>query len=364
MAQGEERTEKPTAKKLSEARKQGQIARSQDIDSAMSMGALLLFFVALMPQLWLTLSDGFQSLLARSSRGPFDPGVGEHVLSLIVAALAPVLGLAVLTSLISGLAQTRGRLATGKLKLKLSTLSPKKGLSQLSPKKMLWELVRTTLKLALIIGVAAPPVQSVVGSVGVIRSLNEWAEIAIAAATSLLWRTLLLVTAIAAADYAYNWYTTNKQLKMTKQEVRDEGRAQEGDPQIKGRRRSKQRELSRNRVISAVSTADVVIVNPVRFAVALRYIDSDPAPRVVAKGAGAMARKIRTEAYRNGVAVRQDPPLARALFRRCQVGDLVPTALFEAVAVVLAAVYRRKWKRRSGAARSTMSEPPTVGASR
>ena len=134
--------------------------------------------------------------------------------------------------------------------------------------------------------------------------------------------------------------------KEYKQEIKDESKQQEGDPLIRGMRRSKARELSRNRMIASVAEADVVLVNPVRLAVALRYRDGDLAPIVVAKGMGVMARRIRSEAYRHGVAVRQDKPLARAIYRRCQVGQMIPPELYEAVAVVLAAVLRARNRRR------------------
>ncbi len=146
---------------------------------------------------------------------------------------------------------------------------------------------------------------------------------------------------IAAADYGYQRWKTGREMRMSKEEVKQEHRNADGDPLIKGQRRRRALELSRNRMLGAVAGADVVVTNPTHFAVALAYADGDAAPRVVAKGTDRIAAKIRAEAYRNGVLVTENRPLARALYRRCKVGSFVPAALYEAVAIVLALAYRR-----------------------
>ena len=132
---------------------------------------------------------------------------------------------------------------------------------------------------------------------------------------------------------------------MSKQELKEEYKSSEGDPMVRSARRQRAREMSRNRMIFDVATADVVVTNPTRLAIALKYEDDEPAPRVVAKGANRLAAKIRTEARRNGVPVIEDKPLARALFRRIKIGHFIPGNLFEAVAAVLAVAYRRKARR-------------------
>ncbi|MEM8905733.1 MAG: EscU/YscU/HrcU family type III secretion system export apparatus switch protein, partial [Actinomycetota bacterium] len=244
--------------------------------------------------------------------------------------------------------QTGGKLSRKAAKPRLKNLSLKRGVARLSPKQMGWELFRTIAKLIMLVVVSFAPITAIIGSVDVLRPVDQWLDFTLGMVTTILIRATVLAIIIAVADYAWNRYRTEKQMKMTKQEVRDESKQMVGDQSIRARRQAKARELNRNRVISAVGTADVVIVNPVRFAVALVYVDGEQAPKVVAKGAGAMARKIRNEAYRHGVPVRQDPPLARALFRRCQAGQYVPAALYEAVAAVLAAVYQRRARRRGG----------------
>lgn len=344
---GEDRTEKPTGKRRSEARAQGQVAKSPDIGVALSLVALIVVVVALGPSMMATAQVQMSAILRNSGEGPFVPGLGDTALDLVLAMLVPVLALAVIVAVIGSGAQTGLKLSRKAAKPKLSNLSLKKGVSKFSPKQMGWELVRTLLKIVMLVAVSVAPIQAILSEVDVLRPVDAWFTLTLGLVRSVLYRATALAVVIAVADYAWNRYKNEKQLKMTKQEVRDETKQMLGDSSVRGRRMAKARELNRNRVISSVATADVVVVNPVRYAVALAYAEGDTAPRVVAKGAGAMARRIRTEAYRHGVPVRQDPPLARALFRRCQVGQHVPAALYEAVAAVLAAVYQRRWRRQS-----------------
>ncbi|MEM9035334.1 MAG: EscU/YscU/HrcU family type III secretion system export apparatus switch protein [Actinomycetota bacterium] len=344
---GEDRTEKPTAKRRGDARAEGQVAKSQDVGVALSLIALIIVVVALGPGMMGSAQVQMASILRNSGEGPFVPGLGSTTLDLVLTMLLPVLVLAVIVAIVGGVAQTGLKLSRKAAKPRLKNLSLKRGVAKFKPQQVGWELLRTVLKLVLLIAVSIAPIQAILTEVDVLRPVDAWFALTMDLVRSVLYRATALAVVIAIADYAWNRYTTEKQMKMTKQEVRDETKQMLGDSSVRGRRMAKARELNRNRVISSVGTADVVIVNPVRFAVALAYTEGDTAPRVVAKGAGAMARRIRNEAYRHGVPVRQDPPLARALFRRCQVGQHVPAALYEAVAAVLAAVYQRRWRRQS-----------------
>ncbi len=345
---GEDRTEKPTGKRRADARAEGQVAKSQDIGTALSLVALLIVVEGFGPSMIASARERLAFFFREAGAGPFAPGVGVKTLDLAVGLLTPVLVLAVVMAVIGGVGQTGGKLSRKAAKPRLRNLSLKRGVGKLNPKQMLWELLRTLAKIALLIAVSYAPIAAIVGSVDVLRPIDQWLDFTLGMVTTILIRATVLAILIAVADYAWNRYRNEKQMKMTKQEVRDETKQMLGDSSVRARRQAKARELNRNRVISAVGTADVVIVNPIRFAVALTYVEGDQAPKVVAKGAGAMARKIRSEAYRHGVPVRQDPPLARALFRRCQAGQYVPAALYEAVAAVLAAVYQRRARRRAG----------------
>jgi flagellar biosynthetic protein FlhB len=152
---------------------------------------------------------------------------------------------------------------------------------------------------------------------------------------------------IAALDFLFQWWKHNKDLMMTKQEVKDEYKQNEGDPQIKGKIRSKQRQMSAMRMMEKVPTADVVITNPTHLAIALKYDEGvSDAPEIIAKGQDFLARKIKEVAAENGVMIVEDVPLAHALYDNCEIGDVIPQEFYQAVADILVAVYRAKNKAR------------------
>ena len=162
-------------------------------------------------------------------------------------------------------------------------------------------------------------------------------------AYSLGLRTGLVLLLVAALDYGYGWYKHEKSLKMTKQEVKDEYRDQEGDPMVKGQRRRMARSLVQRRMMADIPTADVIITNPTHFAIALRYDKMrDAAPVVIAKGVDSLAHRIRAVAEKHDVTIVENPPLARALYRTVELGQIIPAELFRAVAEVLAYVYRKR----------------------
>jgi flagellar biosynthetic protein FlhB len=170
-------------------------------------------------------------------------------------------------------------------------------------------------------------------------SFSDMANIGGAAAMQILRNILIAGVLIAVADYIFQRRKYNGQARMTKQEVKDEYRQQEGDQMVRSTRKARARAMSKNRIIALAGQADVVLMNPTHFAVALKYSPERGAPEVVAKGAGHLALKIKDVALENGVSVVTDPPLARALFRLCDIGDFIPGALYEAVARVLAFVF-------------------------
>jgi flagellar biosynthetic protein FlhB len=244
----------------------------------------------------------------------------------------------------AAVAQVGFKLAPEAAKPKLSNLNPKRGLGRLKPGQASWELARSSLKLGLFAAVAYGPVADSIRELAGTREIDR----AIADMSGTIWtlllRAALLAVLIAGADYGFNRHKTNQSLKMSKEDVKQEYKNAEGDPLIRGARRRKAAEMSRNRLIN-VATASVVVTNPTHFAVALAYVPPEPAPRVVAKGTDRQARKIRKMAARHGVPIIENRPLARSLFRRVKVGGYVPTALFEATAIVLAEAYRRTRRR-------------------
>ncbi len=343
MARSENRTEKPTQRRRQDARKEGRNAKSKEVGVAVSLLAAALSLQVLGPGAAESVAVHSRSVFAGSGEGLH--GVAAAAGAMFVAGLGPFLAVAVVAGLAGGVAQVGFTLAPKAAQPKLSNLSIKKGLERFKPATAGWELGRSVLKLGLLVAVVWGPVVSWLDELGGLRGLpsagaSTWGMIG-----TVLVRAAALATVIAAADYAITRARTQKQLRMTRQELRDELRHSEGDPQVRARRRRRQQELSRNRMIADVSRADVVVTNPTRLAVALRYGPGYPSPQVVAAGAGRLAARIRQEAYRHGVPVIEDRALARALFRRVRVGQYVPGALFEAVAVVLAAAYRRRGRR-------------------
>ena len=345
----DQRTERPTHKRRREFRREGKVARSQDVGAALSLVGLVLVLWLGAPAMAGTFQEGTIRLFHDARYGFESDTIASVVPQLFVVTLVPILLATVAVGVGANLVQTGPVWAPKQVSPKLSRLSPKQGAQRFKPTTMLWEFVRVFLKAMLLVVVVWGPVRSFIAEVDEIRSLSAWLDLTGSAVASIILRAALLAVVIAVGDYAFNRRRLMQTMRMTKQEVRDELKATEGDPTLRGLRRQRARELNRNRMMSEIASADVVLVNPVRFAVALRYEDGEPAPRVVGKGVGESARKIRSEAYRNGVPVRQDIPLARALYRRTRVGQYVPSELYEAVAVVLAAVYRRRQLRRTAA---------------
>lgn len=342
MSRHDGRTEQPTARRLRQAREQGQVARSQEPAVAASLLMGVLVVAAVGPTTWTTWELQVARLLTlRTSVDDLSGDVGSLAAAMAVVGIVPFLVGAVLAGLAAGVPQVGLRPRPKLLVPKWSRVGPKAGLNRLKPSVAGWELARSTVKLGALAALLWGPVSAWTDTVQ--RGWTFAGGIAATAEmlTTLLIRALGIALVVAAADYLWNRRRTARDLRMTKDEVRREVKDQMGDPLMRSRRAERARHLSRNRMMAAVGEADVVVTNPTHLAVALRYTPTEPAPRVVAKGADRMAARIRGEARRHGVGVVEDVGLARALFRRCRPGDFVPHTLYEAVAVVLATAYRR-----------------------
>jgi flagellar biosynthesis protein FlhB len=339
------KTEKATPQRRTKARKEGQIARSQEVGVAVSLAAGAMVLKVFGPQALDTMRNGMSTIFSNSGTDHIPTQMlGTFMGQVGLGVITPFLAAGVVAAVVGNVAQTGFSVSTKAAKPKLSHLSPKKGLDRLKPQQASWELVRSVGKLGLLAAVIWGPLMEFTNAAGAQRDVDAVIGRTLDMAWTVLLRTVLLMGVIAAIDYAYNRRKLNKNLMMSKEEIKQESKDSDGDPHIKGQRRRRAMELSRNRMLGEVAAADVVVVNPTHIAVALRYGDGDAAPRVVAKGADRIAAKIRKEAYRHGVLVTRDVPLARTLYRRCKVGSYVPAALYEAVAVVLALAYRRYGK--------------------
>jgi flagellar biosynthetic protein FlhB len=350
MANGaEERTEAPTGRRLSEARRRGQIARSVEVQSATVLlaGVLLLqgpgaAFVAHFNE---ALRESMVDLPVGADSGQ---ALGELLLARFLPVLADlallVLGLS-LAGTVASLAQTGLNWASERPWFDGSRINPLSGFRNLLSLNGLVELLKAALKLAVIGGVAynflltEQATFATLSQMALRDSLAVWATLVF----GLFWRVVAAYIFLAVLDYGYQRWQWMKSLKMTKQEIKEEMKQNEGNPQIKNFIRQQARKLARARMLAAVPRADVVITNPTHFAVALKYErTSMEAPTVVAKGADSLAFRIREMARASKVPVVENPPLARALHKLVEVEQQVPPQLYLAVAEVLAFVYRLK----------------------
>ena len=340
-----QKTEKPTGRRKSEARKQGQVAKSQEVAVAVSLLGTALMMRAFLPGIADNFAANTRAIFLSSPDGLGAPELRSRALGMLLAGTAPFVIAASSIAIVTSVAQVGFRITPTLAKPKLKNLSLKRGLERMKPTTQLYELFKSLAKLGLLTAVAWGPVTDWKAHLDERQGLDVALGSTLGLAGTILLRAGLLSFLIAAIDFARNLRKHRQQLRMTKQEIKEESKSTEGNPLIKGKRRQFARELSRNRMLKAVSTADVVIVNPTHVAVALKYEPGDPAPRVVAKGVNTMALKIKKLAFRHGVMVREDPPLARSLYRTTKVGHMIPTALYEAVAAVIAAAYRRRGRR-------------------
>ena len=345
MGKREGKTEAPTPKKKQEAKKKGTVAKSVDLGPWLT----LLIATYLLP--WLIGSVGGAVADALSALGDLaaEPDVGDALRLLSAAmragffAVMPFMAVIALVTVLSQMAQTGLVLSLHPLKPDFKRLNPIAGVKRLFSPKSLWETAKQVVKALLVAWIAWPHIIAIHdllvghGRVPLLPGLSATAAEIMAMTRGISWA----VVGVGLFDYAFQRRNTILDLKMTKQEVRDEMRSSEGDPQVKQRIRSLQMAMTRSRMMAAVPGASVVVTNPTHIAVALVY---DPAaggaPRVVAIGVDAIAKRIRETAAEAKVPIVEAKPLARALWRACEVGDEIPFTLYEAVAKVLAFVRR------------------------
>ncbi|MBK8210309.1 MAG: flagellar biosynthesis protein FlhB [Rhodospirillales bacterium] len=348
------RTEEATPKRLQQARERGEIAQSQEVQvwATLCGGALALAILA-PPATERALRVGVRFLerpeQVRIAFSSIREGVGEILLEMAII-LGPTLLLLALFGTACGLAQAGPMWAPQRLAPDFSKLSPLKGIQRLVSPRALIDLVKSLLKLAVVSAVLVVVLRPYV------PGLEHWASLSTAAvlarSDALLVRIAAAVAAVttlvAAADYMYQRFSFLARMRMTKQELRDEFKEADGDPNIKGRIRRLRQERARKRMMAAVPTATVVITNPTHFAVALAYdMAAMPAPKVVAKGVDQLALRIREVAAANNVPVVENPPLARSLHASVEIDDEIPAEHYQAVAQVIGWVMKTKGERTS-----------------
>jgi len=362
-----DKTEAPTPRRRIEAREQGNIARSPDLSSAVMLLGMLVMLDWYGQRIVVALRGIMDKMLGPASLQDFNPinashGFGQAIMQ-VGKAMMPLFIGAILIAVIVNLAQVGLYFNTKKLQPNLGALNPLRGAGKLFKGQGWMQLLMNLFKLLLVGWVAYSAISGRIGEIAMAQGL-EFGQIFNLGASlvySIGMRIAVVLLILAILDYIYQRFRIEKELKMTKEEVKEEMKRMEGDPKIKGRRRQIARQTAMQRLKKDVPNADVVVTNPTHFAVALKY---DPtgmsAPKVIAKGQDFLALKIREIAAEAGVPILERPPLARTLFRTVEVGQEIPEQLYAAVAEILAYVYELTGKSRRRPVMSTGRQPVGV----
>jgi flagellar biosynthetic protein FlhB len=353
--EGGEKTEQATQKKLNDARKDGKVAKSKELTSAFMLVTLFLLlkifisymgnnFIGLFSLVYNRLSD----YINPAEVGFTSNAVSAFIMQMLLQILKnvwPFFLFGVAIAIVISIIQVGWKVSTKPLQPNISKFNPISGFKRIFSKDSLFNLVMAIIKITVIALIAYFSIRNNANDLFILYeiSLNQ----AIALVGSIILNTGLKISLVylivGLADYVYQKHKFSEDMKMTKQEVKDEYKNTEGDPQIKGQQRKKMQEASQRRMMQDVPKADVVITNPTHLAVALKYdANTGTAPVVVAKGEDYLAQKIKEAAKESDVEIVENKPLARMLYHNVEIGEEIPPELYQAVAEVLAAVYRMK----------------------
>ncbi|MDA3130598.1 flagellar biosynthesis protein FlhB [Aliibacillus thermotolerans] len=343
----QEKTEKATPKKRQDTRKKGQVAKSTDVNTALILFAVFLFLFFYAEVLGTFLFSMLRQVLTEYITWDINeqtiPVIFEELAFETALILFPIMLIAVIFGVGASVLQVGFMFTPEVIKFKLEKVNPLKGLKRIFSLRALVEFLKSMLKITLV-GILVFAIiwfhldsllflsqKDLMDGFGQIASLTGMIGISVA----------LLLLLLSIPDYMYQKYDHEKQIRMSKQEVKDEHKKMEGDPLIKSKRKKKQMDMAMQRMMQEVPEADVIITNPTHFAIALKYEEEHmDAPKVMAKGADFVALRMKTLAKKHNVIQVENKPLARALYEKTEIGDEVPEELFQAVAEVLAYVYR------------------------
>lgn len=344
------RTEKPTPKRREDARKKGQIARRPELPTAIGFLSALVMMRLLSDTFLEHITVFMTGTMQQAGRlTALTPLVATSMLMDVLVQLAvlslPIVAAVLLTGMASNFAQGGFTFTPKALQPRGERFNPIANLKRAMGLDGLVQFGKGLVVIAAIVAICYNPIRQALGESPAL--VGAPAPHIMKTIGALIYqvglRAGLVVFIVSLLDYAYGWYKHEKSLKMTKQELRDEYKQQEGDPMVKGQRRRAARAMLQRHIVAEVPKADVVITNPTHFAVALRYDrEEHAAPIVVAKGADDMARRIREIAQEHQVAIVENPPLARTLYRTVEIGRAIPPDLFRAVAEILAYVFRQR----------------------
>ncbi|MDX2085854.1 MAG: flagellar biosynthesis protein FlhB [Candidatus Melainabacteria bacterium] len=348
------RTEKPTARKLQRAREQGQVAKSQDLNAAISLAALALLVSFSGNYFYASLSGILQGTYQRLSTQALTVStfgdLWTDALQTLIWLLVPMMLTVTTAAILINLVQIKPLFTTKPLEPKLDKLNPINGFKRIVSMRSMVESAKAIIKMAVLGSIASMVImgrQTELMGLNLLDLPTALSLIGEILSQIALW-SIAIFFVIGLIDWRYQAYELEKQLMMSKQDIKDERKETEGDPMIKSRIRQTAAQMARKRQMVSVPTADVVITNPTHFSVAIKY-DPDlfPAPTVVAKGKDHVAMQIRMLAKEHGVPLMENKPLARSLYAAVDVDQMIPPDLFAAVAEVLAYVFARNKSRRT-----------------
>ncbi len=347
---GQEKTEQPSQKRLDDSRKDGKVARSQELNSLAVFGTGLLILFLFKSSMAENLGNISKYIFSNITTLEINLNLVQYYFYkgflFIIMILTPFFLSLFLVSLASGFGQAGFRITPKALKPKGDVLNPIKGMkNKFFSASSVVELIKSLLKLGIVALIAYIELSdSIIHSSGFIQfNPSEIINFMVKASYGFLWKILLVYAVFAISDFIYQKYDYKKNLKMTKQEVKDEHKDTEGDPLIKNKVLSKMLQMAQRRMMQDVPQADVVITNPTHVAVALKYeFGKDESPTVIAKGLDNVAQKIKSVAREHNIHMYEDVQLARTLYKTCEIGDSIPENLFKAVAQILAYVYKLK----------------------
>ena len=348
---GEEKTEKATPKKRRDQRKEGNVLQSREIVTAASVLGIFTG-MRLLAEFTMRNLLSFSEIIYEMS-GTYQVNAQNimtlvvRMITVIVLTVMPICLIAMVLGIIPTIAQTRGLFTMKAAMPKFSRLNPFEGIKKLFSLQSVVSIVKGLIEVIIIAVVVYNELQSRLPVIVRLSDAGIMQGLGYAALTvyDVVMLICIVLVFIAAADFLFQWWQFEKKLKMSKQEVKEEFKQMEGDPQVKSKIKQRQQQMAQRRMMQDVPGADVVIRNPTHFAVALKYDqDKNRAPQVVAKGADFLARKIVEIAEANDVYCIEDPPLARALYAQVGLGAEIPYELYDAVAEVLTVVYREKNK--------------------
>ena len=346
-----DKTEKATPKKKADARKKGQVFQSREVSTAFILLILIVSLNVLGPsiydQLTLYFKRIYQEYLVNAAALDFSTLANIYIESalVLIKAVLPILLISMLAGLISGYVQVGFLLTLEPLKPQFSRLNPLKGFKRFFSLRAIVELLKSIIKIVIVSVVAYSYISSQTNEIlNLIDTTVAEVMIYIASsAFSVALRICIALIVLGLLDYIYQKFDYEKNLKMTKQEVKEEFKQQEGNPEVKSKIKQKQRQMSMKRMMQEVPNADVVITNPTHYAVALKYdTQKSPAPFVIAKGQDYIALRIKEMAKQNKVEVVENKQLARTLYSTVDIGEAIPPELYQAVAEILAFVFNLK----------------------